>query len=570
MKKMVNTNKNYWFLGACFNDNDDQSENFINKGEWLYNGNNSKDMELIRLISTGDQVAIKATYVQTDDLPFDTQGYPVSVMKIKAIGTVIDNPGDGKSLKIEWQKCTPEKKWYFYTSLKTIWQVNISSWQSEQLVNFTFHNQPQDINRFCNAPYWRERFGDINLAKQQLNDIINQVQENNGWKQTVLGFIQELCQQNDSGIFTRQQFLNQYQQQLQILYPNNKTIGQSVSRTLQELRDKKILFFKGNGQYKLSDYNSDTTDEKDTDILKSIDQPVARESYTLNDLIAEGCFIDPDQLAIIQARLTEKKNLILQGPPGTGKTWLAKRLANLIVGYRDFDNIKAIQFHPNMSYEDFIRGYRPSSNGKLELIDGPFIEIANQARNDAHTNYVMVIEEINRGNPAQIFGEMLTLLEANKRTAHEALELTYKREHEKGFFIPDNLYVIGTMNIADRSLAMVDFALRRRFAFFSLHPNFGDRWLEYMTEKTTIAPQKLLNWQQRMHQLNQLISEDPMLGAAFTIGHSYLTSNKAITDADNWFRNIIYTEIQPLLAEYWFDEPNKIEDAIELLLSDAS
>jgi MoxR-like ATPase len=396
------------------------------------------------------------------------------------------------------------------------------------------------------------------------------VQENNGWQQTVLGFIKALCQQNDSDIFTRQQFLNQYQQRLQTLYPNNNNIGQSLSRTLQELRDQNILLFMGKGQYKLLNYNPDITDEKDTDILKSIDQPVVREPYTLNDLIAEGCFIDPDQLAIIQARLTEKKNLILQGPPGTGKTWLAKRLANLIVGYRDFDNIKAIQFHPNMSYEDFIRGYRPSSNGKLELIDGPFIEIANQARNDANTNYVIVIEEINRGNPAQIFGEMLTLLEANKRTAHEALELTYKREHEKGFFIPDNLYVIGTMNIADHSLAMVDFALRRRFAFFSLHPNFGDRWLEYMTEKTTIAPQKLLNWQQRMHQLNQLISEDPMLGAAFTIGHSYLTSNKAITDADNWFRNIIYTEIQPLLAEYWFDEPNKIEDAIELLLSDAS
>lgn len=223
-----------------------------------------------------------------------------------------------------------------------------------------------------------------------------------------------------------------------------------------------------------------------------------------------------------------------------------------------------------MSYEDFIRGYRPSSNGKLELIDGPFIEIANRARNDANTNYVVVIEEVNRGNPAQIFGEMLTLLEANKRTAHEALELTYKREHEKGFFIPDNLYVIGTMNIADRSLAMVDFALRRRFAFFNLHPNFGDMWREYMAEKTNISPEKLQDWQQRMHQLNQLISDDPMLGAAFTIGHSYLTSNKPIADADNWFRHIIQTEIQPLLAEYWFDEPDKIKDAIELLLSDAS
>ncbi|WP_371687902.1 hypothetical protein ABVF47_008310 [Snodgrassella alvi] len=148
------------------------------------------------------------------------------------------------------------------------------------------------------------------------------------------------------------------------------------------------------------------------------------------------------------------------------------------------------------------------------------------------------------------------------------MELTYKRNDESVFFIPDNLYVIGTMNISDRSLAMFDLALRRRFAFFTLQPNFGKQWLSYMAEKTAIAPEKLEDWQQRMLLLNQKISDDPMLGKAFTIGHSYLTTNKPVPDADTWYKNIIDTEIRPLLTEYWLNDPNKIDEAIEALLSD--
>ena len=571
MGKMNNTKQNYWFLEA----NNNRSDIFIRNNEWIYAGNNKKDIEQIHLIAAGDQVAIKSVSPQISDLPFENKGYPVPVTQIKAIGTVIENPGDGKSLKVSWQRSTPEKKWYFYTSLKTIWPVNKdTNWQSEQLINFTFDDQPQDIDQFCQMPYWQERFNNTNYDSDMNNQNQQKLNNNARWQTTVHYLIQELCEKNNSSIFTRQQFLQEYEQLLQERFPKNNTIKYSISRTFQELRDEDILIFlNNNGQYKLASYDSDISNKNNISSEENPDQKnIARKPYLLDDLIEEGCFISKDELESIQTKLKEKKNIILQGPPGTGKTWLAKRLASVIVGYRNSDNIKAIQFHPNTSYEDFIRGYRPSSDGKLELVDGPFLNIANQAKNDPDANYVIVIEEINRGNPAQIFGEMLTLLEASKRNPQEALELTYG--NEKGFYIPDNLYVIGTMNIADRSLAMVDFALRRRFAFFDLKPNFDDEWLEYMKDKSGISEVKLKEWKKRIGDLNEIIKADQTLGPAFTIGHSYLTTSQRIVDnkadkdkkADKWFTTIVKTEIMPLLKEYWFDKPDQFEDAEKILL----
>lgn len=564
---MNNTKQNYWFLEA----NNNRSDIFIRNNEWIYTGNNKKDIEQIHLIAAGDQVAIKSVSPQISDLPFENKGYPVPVTQIKAIGTVIENPDDGKSLKVSWQKSIPEKKWYFYTSLKTIWPVNKdTNWQSEQLINFTFDDQPQAIDQFCQMPYWQERFNNTNYDSDMNNQNQQKLNNNARWQTTVHYLIQELCEKNNSSIFTRQQFLQEYEQLLQERFPKNNTIGASVSRTFQELSDKDILIFlNNNGQYKLATYDSDISNKNNNNISseENPDQKnIPRKPYLLDDLIEEGCFISKDELESIQTKLKEKKNIILQGPPGTGKTWLAKRLASVIVGYRNSDNIKAIQFHPNTSYEDFIRGYRPSSDGKLELVDGPFLNIANQAKNDPDANYVIVIEEINRGNPAQIFGEMLTLLEASKRNPQEALELTYG--NEKGFYIPDNLFVIGTMNIADRSLAMVDFALRRRFAFFDLKPNFDDEWIKYMETNANISREKLESWKECMENLNNKISDDQALGPAFTIGHSYLTTSQSIKDdqADKWFTTIVKTEIMPLLEEYWFHEPEQIEEARKILL----
>ncbi|EIA3113798.1 AAA family ATPase [Vibrio cholerae] len=286
------------------------------------------------------------------------------------------------------------------------------------------------------------------------------------------------------------------------------------------------------------------------------------EPYTIDDIIADGCFLERESIAKIIAQLRNKKNLILQGPPGTGKTWLAKKLGFAVMGQKDENSLRAVQFHPNLSYEDFVRGWRPSGEGKLTLVDGPFLEMINQAKQDASKKYVVVIEEINRGNPAQIFGEMLTLLEADKRTPSEALELSYRRVDGERIHIPANLFVIGTMNIADRSLALVDLALRRRFAFFDLKPTFGESWRNWVNSKSGINEDFLQSIEQRIVSLNNEISKDRNLGPQFKIGHSYVTPplNTKIEDAAAWFQGVVETEIGPLLEEYWFDD---IERAIK-------
>ena len=274
------------------------------------------------------------------------------------------------------------------------------------------------------------------------------------------------------------------------------------------------------------------------------------------------------ELENILGRLRSKKNIVLQGPPGTGKTWLAKRLAYALMGVKDSDKLKAVQFHSNISYEDFVIGYRPSGDGKLELKHGSFLEMIDKAENDDNNNYVVVIEEINGGNPARVFGEMLTLLEADKREAGEALQLSYGKEK---VFVPPNLFVIGTMNIADRSLALVDFALRRRFAFIDLKPNFGDKWKNWVHAEIDIPEEFLEKIGQRMRELNDTIANASGLGEQFKIGHSYLIPTGNTIEADYkgshtaWYREVIKTEIEPLLREYWFDTPETAKKEVEKL-----
>ena len=292
------------------------------------------------------------------------------------------------------------------------------------------------------------------------------------------------------------------------------------------------------------------------------------EPYSVDDIVGDGCFVARGRLERILERLRTKKNLILQGPPGTGKTWLARRLAFALIGQRDDRKVRAVQFHPNLSYEDFVRGWRPSGDGRLTLVDGPFVEMIKAAAEDPTSRHVVVIEEINRGNPAQILGEMLTLLEVDKRTPNEALELSYRRSDGERVFIPDNLYVIGTMNIADRSLALVDLALRRRFAFIDLEPVLGQPWRDWVQAQCGIDSDILVEIEKRIDALNNDISADAGLGPQFRVGHSYVTPpfGVPIADAREWFRQVVDSEIGPLLDEYWFDALEKSRKARERLL----
>ena len=290
-------------------------------------------------------------------------------------------------------------------------------------------------------------------------------------------------------------------------------------------------------------------------------------SYSIDNIQEDGCFLEREKLEKILQRLRNKKNLILQGPPGTGKTWLAKKLAFAAIGERDEDKIRPVQFHPNLSYEDFVRGWRPSGDGKLDLVDGPFLQMINTAKDDPESQYAIIIEEINRGNPAQIFGEMLTLLESDKRNKAEALELSYRKSEGERIYIPENLYVIGTMNVADRSIAMVDFALRRRFAFVDLEPIFGNVWQDWVHNQCKIDEEFLSQVEERMNALNKQIAEDSNLGTQFRVGHSYVTPSAGeIDDSREWFKQVVETEIGPLLDEYWFDALDTAQKAREQLL----
>ena len=280
--------------------------------------------------------------------------------------------------------------------------------------------------------------------------------------------------------------------------------------------------------------------------------------YGVADIVADGCFMPAADVEGLLGLLRHKKNLVLQGPPGTGKTWLARRLGYALVGTKDPARVTAVQFQPSLSYEDFVRGWRPHAGkdgaGGLKLTDGVFLECVAAALAEPEETFVLVIEEINRGNPAQILGELLTLLETDKRIPGEALRLAYPRHAEERVFVPPNLHIIGTMNIADRSLALVDLALRRRFAFQTLTPQLNGAWRAWC--KTAGAPDALVAAiGQRMSDLNAAISEDSRLRSQFCVGHSFVTPPKdGVADWPGWFRSVVETEIGPLLDEYWYDD----------------
>jgi len=720
-----------WFVGAAFGGIDDQTARFLDEGIWELRNPTDKESALVKSMAPGDRIAIKSSYVRKYNLPFDNRGKWVSVMAIKAVGEITGNPGDGLRVQVEWNKSKPPREWYFYTYRSTVWRVLPGDWTTDALIGFTFEDKPQDLSRFRNAPFWRERFGDGAMDKRRFNwttfyeAVADKLLAFRDKRAELVAGIHDIAGRVDGLSNLRDQFADGSSGPLKDICPftvmgifnrgitdaNRKTIAAELAKflgveesvpdsfegipvlnnqrswffgfenkrkpddidTLWEIFAEAIRFAESEdvearaafikaydnatqrfgvgwnitmGLYWIRPWNYPTLDSQSQryidrklgiqiglngpkgrcnandylTVLETIEarfqeeaypvhsfpelslaawlykdagtppQPDATDQdaqgddtdletepkitaapivpYSVDDILSEGCFIERDQLEKLLERLRTKKNLILQGPPGTGKTWLAKRLAFALMGQRDDGKVRALQFHPNLSYEDFVRGWRPTGEGKLSLVDGPFMEMVKAALKEPTVRHVVVIEEINRGNPAQIFGEMLTLLEVDKRTPTEALELCYRRVDGERVFIPDNLYVIGTMNTADRSIALVDLALRRRFAFFDLEPKLGKIWLDWVQGQCGIDSEILLEIEKRILTLNEEITADTSLGRQFRIGHSYVTPpfGIPISDAREWFKQVVETEIGPLLDEYWFDALDKAHKARQRLI----
>lgn len=729
-----------WVVGVSYDSTENQLPRFLSEGIWE-NGFSDKHLDLVKSMKVGDRIIAKSSYTRKNNLPFDNKDQTVSVMAIKAIGTITANHNNGRVVSVDWTKIEPQKEWYFHTYRTTIQPITPDHWITQGLVDFAFENKPQDLDRFRNEPNWRERFGtepkdkmrfgwtrfyealaskllDYRHNRAELVEKIKQISASveglghlsvDQFSDGTKGFVTDICPFTTMGLFNRQikdsnrmmiaqelakflgvetplptnfeglpvsnnltswffpfeknrtadhidalwdlfaigiEYADEESEDLDVIrekfakaYDNaqgrpsvawNLTIGLfwirpwsflSLDQKSQGYIASKLGIPIGkNGPKKISNsadylvlmdnleqrflemsypahsypelssaafaYNELTgvtnaqTDQND-DIIKFEDEVLPNEEleqkpliapYSIDDIINEGCFLDKESLIHFRDRLNSKKNLILQGPPGTGKTWLAKRLAFALIGQKDESRIRAVQFHPNLSYEDFVRGWRPSGDGKLVLTDGIFMKTVKSALSNPSSKFVVVIEEINRGNPAQIFGELLTLLEAGKRTPNEALELCYPDEDgiHRPVHIPDNLYVIGTMNLADRSLALVDLALRRRFAFINLEPSLGDKWREWVHAMCNVDSALSSAIESRIKKLNSQIENDSRLGKQFQIGHSYVTPTEKLEAGESikWFQNVVDTEIGPLLDEYWFDAPEEAQFARTTLTQD--
>ncbi|MGC8731340.1 MAG: McrB family protein [Halothiobacillaceae bacterium] len=723
-----------WFVGASYGGTDDQMPRFLAEGIWE-NGYDDKLLDVVRSMRPGERIAIKSSYTRKHGLPFDSQGRAVSVMGIKAVGTITENLNDGKRVKVDWAKVEPVREWYFYTHRATIWRVLPGEWMNDALIAFAFDGKPQDVDRFRNEPFWRERYGTTSPEKQRFEwtDFYEEVAEKllahaddrtpliegiheiasrvpgltylqDKFPDGTSGPLRDICPFTTMGTFnrsmtdanrktiagelatllgvtvpvppsfegipvlnnqrswffayadkrgagdidalwkvfvaaskmvdgdqldTRDAFIRAYDEATQVwgvawnlstgLYWAhpwefltldsqsrhyiNKRLGLNVAISGQQgpcdgraylklLDDLRSRF--GEDGYPVHSFpdlslaswmykdpvdepvpagdsgtNAGAEQETEGEVREAFQVAAPIVPYSVEDILKDGCFLERAEIDRLLDRLRTKKNLILQGPPGTGKTWLAKRLAFALMGQKDDSKVRAVQFHPNLSYEDFVRGWRPTGEGKLSLADGVFMEAIKAASKDPSSKFVVVIEEINRGNPAQIFGELLTLLEAGKRTPNEALELCYPDADGKRrpVHIPENLYVVGTMNIADRSLALVDLALRRRFAFVGLEPRLGQVWREWVVKECAVEPGLVADIERRIAELNDQIAADARLGKQFRIGHSYVTPAHRLEagDTKKWFQQVVETEIGPLLDEYWFDAPDETQKAIARL-----
>ena len=289
----------------------------------------------------------------------------------------------------------------------------------------------------------------------------------------------------------------------------------------------------------------------------------------------QDLFLPPTHFTRLLTSLKSRKNLILQGPPGTGKTFIARRLAWCLIGHEDDDPIEMVQFHQSYAYEDFVQGFRPTDDGGFVLKPGVFHRFCERARAKPDTPHVFIIDEINRGNLSRIFGELLMLIEADKRSEDYAVALTYANPADGRFHVPANVHILGMMNTADRSLALVDYALRRRFAFETLQPAFGtdfgrEAFEEHLTGRGA-DPALARRISDRIGKLNETISVDRELGPGFRIGHSYFVPRDDDDEepSDAWYTHIVETQIAPLLREYWFDSPEDVDNEVARLTADA-
>ena len=572
----------YWFVGAAYGGTDDRTAEFLEEGIWR-NGWQNRYLDDVRSMKPGDHIAIKYSATRKHDLPFEAGGRSVSVMGIKAIGTVTNNLGDGRTVRVKWDPAVPppHPEWYFYTNRRTVWKVMPGSgtlpWAAEGLIRFTFEGEPQDYDRFLAYWYGGEAFSTpstpwgrfVELAKRYVNSDRLEEEEisykldvgelSAVARDAVLSGANDWRDRLKAAIFGTKNLMMPYQafpferwldahaddalRALKVLwapgdepaadrirafsrlFPNDELKGTGtrmnvISVLLMGLDVEQFPPFRTrwlNETYSRVGYAQPAPDADEAAIYdhalgffdrfieesakrgltlrhrldaqsvawairQSHEQPSVDPQPPTIDSLSSELQLPVEFLAEIKALLEEKKQIVFQGPPGTGKTFVAQALAKFLAGSQE--RVTLVQFHASYAYEDFVQGFRPvvadSQQPGFAITDGPLLRAAEAARDEPQEKHFLIIDEINRGNLAKVFGELFFLLEYRNR----AIRLQYQSDEDDDFSLPENLYIIGTMNTADRSIALMDLALRRRFYFVdfdtSVEPIKGllRRWLD--------------------------------------------------------------------------------------------
>lgn len=627
---MASATTNYWIVGSTFNRNEDQKDRFLEHEVWEIRNPSPSEEQQVLAMQPGDRIAIKATFVQKHSLPFNNNGQPVSVLRLKARGTITSNPGDGQCVYVDWDTGFTLRDWYFFTYRATIWQLEAESEDARRLIRFVWDDEPQDYAWFLNEPYWRAKYqpienddnarsvwiektivkgrqdrehgehalgkalwspqkskngGDIYAKMRAVKpgDIVLHLTDNLGF--TGISVAAEAVDDTFGGIAGTDWYgdcyriaLQDYAELAPPLLRDHLLKAEPYAAELKELIDSGVkgLFYNTKLELNQGAYLTEATPTLVSIVnrayLEAAGKPLpligkdessepeastSAEPYSIEDAL-ETLFLDKLEIEEILLLWKAKKNIVLQGPPGVGKSFAAEKLAFALMEEAERDRIGFVQFHQSYSYEDFVEGFRPTDMG-FELKAGKFIQFCRRAEADPNNTYVFVIDEINRGNLSKILGELMLLIEGDKRGPNWAMPLA---SGKVAFHVPPNVFLMGLMNTADRSLAVVDYALRRRFAFIDLKPKIRSSKFAAHLVSNGVGQAIAAALVERLSALNEEIVTDTLnLGPGFAIGHSFFCGKPLASETDaGWFSRVVRTEIAPLLREYWFDTPQRALD----------
>ena len=580
-----------WFVGASFGGTDDQTKRFLLEGIWEISNPSDNERDIVTTMRAQERIAIKAAYTRRHDLPFDNQQQPVSVMAIKATGVIVENTGDGHRVRVKWEPEHQPREWYFYTFRPTVWRVLPKDWRSEALIAFCFARAPQDYARFMAdsrraksvlGPTQADRHGPSSESKRSTEMVP---------VTDYPGFGIPLLRTLLSGPRRRSELKKETLEQLKDkLMPGDLRLmprGPSVAFyrmgwSLNTLKERGEVRSAGRSAWEITELGrTRVAHEENTWSLVSYQQTsrsrvlVAGLPSPNESRAVEGggkpntTWEDIDKLLpevakkAIHARLRLDlgpspsapiaRNLLFYGPPGTGKTFIAEQVARAIVQESEGDQdsrVDILQFHPSYAYEDFILGFRPDIKSSIlnyTLHKGPFFKMCRRARQRPHEMFVLVIDEFNRGDPARIFGELMYGIEYRGKTVRLAAGLR--------LVVPTNLVILCTMNSTDRSVALVDHALRRRFASIRLYP---DPLLirKYhpegpAVERATAALEALNRW---------LVDR---MGDDHAIGHAFFLANAIKPLDDRALDHIWNFDVKPLLEEVLYGDVKALKAATD-------